>query len=120
MTSKRNTGEYGCGAQSSFRFDQPAMPVAMHPPERQARRSSDARNVKESARTDAVAVAAEAPALSAPIGVNVKEARRLLGIGHTLIHELMKLGEIKRYKIGSRTFVEAASITRYIERRLQS
>jgi predicted DNA-binding transcriptional regulator AlpA len=49
---------------------------------------------------------------------SVPEARRILGgISRSLIYELFKSGEIKVTKIGSRSFVAAAEIDRFVAAR---
>jgi predicted DNA-binding transcriptional regulator AlpA len=49
--------------------------------------------------------------------VRIPEARRLLGgISHTVIYQLINRNEIRRVKIGARSFVTRSSIDAYIDR----
>lgn len=49
------------------------------------------------------------------IGVSVREAARLLGIGRTKTYELMNSGDLVWRKIGRRSVIGLASVRRLIE-----
>ena len=42
--------------------------------------------------------------------------RRLGGIGHTTLYELVKRGELTKVNIGRRGFITTKSLTAYVER----
>lgn len=65
-------------------------------------------------------MAAAAPPKPPPAGdpprelLTVEEARERLRISRATLHRLMAQGRIRRVKIGSRAFVSATEITRFI------
>lgn len=56
---------------------------------------------------------------SPPLANRIPDAARRLGIGRTVLYELIKSGEIKTIKIGARTLVPESELQRAITSRLQ-
>lgn len=50
-----------------------------------------------------------------PITVTILQARRMLGLGATKIHELLASGALRRVKVGRRTLITVASIHSLVE-----
>lgn len=53
-----------------------------------------------------------------PLANQVPEACRRLGIGRTALYELLKTGELKAFKIGSRTLIAESELQRFIAERM--
>ena len=54
-------------------------------------------------------------AVEPSIGVSVKEACHLLGVGRTTVYQLIKSGELDVYHVGKRTLVIRESVFRFVE-----
>jgi excisionase family DNA binding protein len=50
-----------------------------------------------------------------PISVTVQEARKLTGLGNTLIYELIKEGKLKSVAVGRRRLILYSSIERLLQ-----
>lgn len=48
-----------------------------------------------------------------PIFVSITDAKRLLGVGHTRLYELVREGELEKVKSGNKSLVTYESILRY-------
>jgi len=57
---------------------------------------------------------------TAPLAHKIPDACRRIGIGRTALYELIKTGEIRAIKIGSRTLIPEAELQRVIAFRLQN
>jgi len=53
-----------------------------------------------------------------PLATTIKVACQRLGIGRTTLYELIKAGELRTIKIGSRTLIPDEDQRKLIERRL--
>jgi hypothetical protein len=53
-----------------------------------------------------------------PIVVNMKQAHALLSCGHDQIYDLIKLGDLESFMLGSRRKITMSSIERVIAKRL--
>lgn len=53
------------------------------------------------------------------LAVPVPEACTRLGIGRTLFYELVNAGEIRTFKVGTRTLVPVRDLEAFVERKLQ-
>ncbi len=47
-------------------------------------------------------------------GYNVGEAARILGVGRTMMHKMIKQGFVRRTKFGSRTIIAKSEIDRLL------
>ncbi len=47
-------------------------------------------------------------------GYNVSEAARIIGVGRTTMHKMIREGHIRRTKIGSRTIISRDEIDRLL------
>lgn len=56
----------------------------------------------------------------APLAHQVPQACARLGVGRTVLYELIKSGELKVIKFGTRTLVPETELVRLIENRLQA
>lgn len=56
--------------------------------------------------------------LPAPLAHRIPEACRRLGVGRSSLYELIKSGEVKTIKIGTRTLVPEAELQKVINSRL--
>ena len=57
--------------------------------------------------------------LNAPLAHRIPEACGRLGIGRSSLYALIKSGEIRTIKIGSRTLIPEAELLKVIDSRLQ-
>jgi excisionase family DNA binding protein len=48
-----------------------------------------------------------------PMLVSIKEARRLIGVGHTRIYELINAGALETIRIGKRRMVRYSSLQKF-------
>ena len=51
--------------------------------------------------------------------LDVEDVARRLGIGRTMVYELMSAGKIRFIKIGRRTLIPSSEIPAFIARKLQ-
>lgn len=56
--------------------------------------------------------------LPAPLAHRIPDACRRLGVGRSSLYELIKSGEVKTIKIGTRTLVPEAELQKVINSRL--
>lgn len=56
---------------------------------------------------------------SAPLAHRIPEACQRLGVGRTVLYELIKAGEIRVFKIGTRTLVPEAELQKVIAARME-
>lgn len=54
-----------------------------------------------------------------PLVANPAQAARLLGLGRTVIYELINAGEIKIIKVGTRTLIRVKDLEAFLERKLR-
>lgn len=54
------------------------------------------------------------------LAYSINRTAKVLGVGRTTIYKLIKCGEVDTLKIGSRTLITTASITRLIQTRAQN
>ena len=54
------------------------------------------------------------PGAHEPMLVSVKDARKLLGLGHTTIYKLIAAGDLRVVRVGGRTLLETASLRDFI------
>ncbi len=54
------------------------------------------------------------------LAYSINRTAKVLGVGRTTIYKLIKSGEVDTLKIGSRTLITTASITRLIQTRAQN
>jgi len=57
--------------------------------------------------------------LPAPLAHRIPDACRRLGIGRSSLYELIRTGEVRTIKIGSRTLIPEAELQNVIDSRLQ-
>jgi len=57
---------------------------------------------------------------AAPLAHKVPDACRRIGIGRTVLYELIKAGEVRAIKIGCRTLIPEAELQRVIASRLKA
>lgn len=57
--------------------------------------------------------------LPAPLAHRIPDACRRLGIGRSTLYELIKAGELRTVKIGSRTLIPEADLQKVITSRLE-
>lgn len=57
--------------------------------------------------------------LPAPLAHRIPDACRRLGVGRSSLYELIKAGEVKTIKIGSRTLIPEAELQKVISSRMQ-
>lgn len=57
--------------------------------------------------------------MPAPLAHRIPDACRRLGIGRSSLYELIKSGEIRTIKIGSRALVPEAELQKVIDSRMQ-
>lgn len=57
-------------------------------------------------------------AASTPLANQVPQACARLGIGRTAFYELIKSGELRCFKVGTRTLVPEAELQRFIDARM--
>ena len=50
------------------------------------------------------------PATKAPLFLSVRDARQMLGVGHTTLYALLKNQQLRARKIGGKTLVEMQSL----------
>lgn len=60
------------------------------------------------------------PDLSAPLAHRIPDACRRLGISRTSIYELIKTGEIRPFRIGTRTLIPEAELQKVITARMEA
>ncbi len=58
--------------------------------------------------------------LPAPLAHRIPEACRRLGVGRSSLYELIKSGEVKTIKIGTRTLVPETELQKVINSRLEA
>lgn len=58
-------------------------------------------------------------AMPAPLANKIPDACRRLGIGRTVLYELIKSGEVRTIKIGTRTLIPEAELQKVISSRLE-
>jgi excisionase family DNA binding protein len=58
--------------------------------------------------------------IETPLAHQIPEACRRIGVARTSIYELIKAGEIKSIKIGSRTLIPESELQRFITKRLEA
>ncbi|SCG19734.1 transcriptional regulator, AlpA family [Micromonospora echinofusca] len=56
----------------------------------------------------------DSPTLITPRVLRVEEAARALGIGRSLVYELIRSGRLRSFKVGSRRLIPAAAIDEVI------
>lgn len=54
-----------------------------------------------------------------PLALTIQNACARLGVGRSTLYELMKAGEIRHFKIGSRTLIPDSELRTFIEKRMQ-
>lgn len=54
------------------------------------------------------------------LAYSINRTAKVLGVGRTTIYKLIRSGEVDTLKIGSRTLITTASITRLIQTRAQN
>lgn len=57
--------------------------------------------------------------LPAPLANKIPDACRRLGIGRTVLYELIKSGELRTIKIGTRTLIPETELQKVIASRLE-
>ena len=57
--------------------------------------------------------------MTTPLLHPVTEAAAILGIGRSMLYQLMAAGEIQTVKIGRRTLVTQAELERYVQRLIE-
>ena len=57
--------------------------------------------------------------LPAPLAHRIPDACRRLGIGRSSLYELIRTGEVRTIKIGSRTLIPEAELLKVIDSRLE-
>lgn len=57
--------------------------------------------------------------LPAPLANKIPDACRRLGIGRTVLYELIKSGEVRTIKIGTRTLIPEGELQKVIASRLE-
>ena len=55
---------------------------------------------------------------SAPLANQIPQACARLGIGRTALYELLKAGELRSFKVGTRTLIPETELQRFIEKRM--
>lgn len=55
---------------------------------------------------------------STPLANQVPQACARLGIGRTALYELLKAGELRCFKVGTRTLIPETELQRFIEKRM--
>jgi excisionase family DNA binding protein len=56
---------------------------------------------------------------SEPLANQIPEVCRRLGIGRTLLYEIIKSGQIRTIKIGNRTLVPESELRRFVNAQLE-
>lgn len=57
--------------------------------------------------------------ITAPLAHRVPDACRRLGIGRSVLYELIKAGEVRAIKIGARTLIPEAELQKVIAARME-
>lgn len=56
---------------------------------------------------------------SAPLANTIPQACQRLGIGRTALYELLKIGAICAFKVGTRTLIPESELQRFVAERMQ-
>jgi excisionase family DNA binding protein len=55
---------------------------------------------------------------SAPLANTIPQACQRLGVGRTAMYELMKVGAVRAFKVGSRTLIPESELQRFVAERM--
>lgn len=56
----------------------------------------------------------------APLALTIPDACRRLALSRSKLYELMKQGELRSFKVGSRTLIPDADLVNFVAKRLEA